>query len=86
MGAPTLRAVTYSWLGQLLDPLHFFVGDDVKEADDVGVVPLILLLDRCQHIHGVVMVVKVTTEEPAQPAGGLIGRRGTKEVRLMRLH
>lgn len=46
MGALKLLRITYSWLCQLLDPLDFFVGDDVNVADDVGAVPLILLFDR----------------------------------------
>lgn len=86
MGAPKLRRIAYSWLCQLLDPLHFLVRDDVKVADNVGAVPLILLFDRCQHVHGVVFVVEVTTEQPALPAGGLIerkGKQGTKELKLM---
>lgn len=78
--------ISYSWLCQLLDPLHFTVTDDVQVADDVGAVPLILLFDRSQHIHGVAIVVIVTAEQPALPAGGLIERKekqGTKELKLM---
>lgn len=35
----------YSWLRQFLDHLDFIVGDDVEVADNVGPIPLVLLLD-----------------------------------------
>lgn len=37
---------TYSGLRQLLNLLNFFVRDDIKIADNVGAVPLILLFER----------------------------------------
>lgn len=86
MGVLKLLKIAYSGLRQLLDLVHFFVRYDVKVADNVGAVPLILLFNRCQHIHRVVIVVIVTTEQPALPAGGLIektGKQGTKEVKPM---
>lgn len=85
MGALKLLRITHSWLCQLLDPLDFFVGDDVNVADDVGAVPLILLFDRRQYVHGVVIVVIVTTEQPALPAGGLIERKGKQGTKAMKL-
>lgn len=78
-----LLRITYSWLCQLLDPLDFFVWDYVKVADNVGRVPLILLFDRCQHIHWVAIVVIVTTEQSALPTGGLSERK--KESRKQRV-
>ncbi len=72
--------ITYSWLCKLLDPLNFLDGDDVEVADDVGAVPLILLFDGGQHILGVAIVVVVTTEQPALPAGCLIGSKGEQEA------
>lgn len=59
---------TYPWFGQLLDFIHFRLGDDVDVANDVGAVPLVLLLNRRQHKPRVVFVVVVTTEQPALSA------------------
>lgn len=64
--------VTHSGLRQLFDRFDFLVGDDVNVADDVGTVPLVLLLDGRQHVLGVAVVVVVTAEEAALPAGSLI--------------
>lgn len=75
MGALKLLWIAYSWLCQFLDHLNFLVGDDVKVADNVVAIPLILLFDGWQHILGVVIVVIVSAEQPALPAGGLIERK-----------
>lgn len=64
--------MTHPRLCQLFDYFHFLVGDDVKVAHDVGTIPLNLQLDRGQHKPGVAVVVVVSAEEPALPAGSLI--------------
>lgn len=71
--------MTHPGLCQLFHYFDFLVGDDVKVAYDVGTIPLILLLDRGQHILGVVVVVVVTAEEPALPAGSLIYTADSEE-------
>lgn len=64
--------MTHPGLCQLFDDFDFLVGDDVEVAYDIGTIPLILLLDRRQHILGVAVVVVVSAEEAALPARSLI--------------
>lgn len=78
-----LLGTTYPRFGQLLDLLNFFVGDDVDVANDVGPVPLVLLLDGPQHKLGVVFVVVVTTEQFALSAGRLEVKKTTRSHQVV---
>lgn len=62
---------TYPWLCQFLDHFDFVVRDNVEVTHDVGPVPLVLLLDRRQHVLGVAVVVVVAAEQSTGSARGL---------------
>lgn len=82
MRAQKLIRITYSWLCQLLDLLNFCVWDDVKVAHNVWAIPLILLFDRFQQKAGVMIVVIVTTEQPALPSGGLFQKKAKQQKKV----
>lgn len=69
----------YPGLGELLHGLDLFVGDDVQEANDARLVPLVLLLDRAQDVPGIPVPVVVAAEEPLLSPGSLEGRQSKRE-------
>lgn len=68
--------LTHPGFGQLFDLLHLLVRHDVQVSYDVGVVPLVFLLHRTDHIFWVAIVAEVTAEEAALPARSLTKQKG----------
>lgn len=65
--------MTYSWFGQLLNLRHFFFGNNIKVADNVRPIPLVLLFCRRKQIVGVAVAVIVAAEKSTLPSSRLIG-------------
>lgn len=63
--------MTHPGFGQLFNLLHFPVRHDVVVSDDAGVVPLVFLLHRTNHVFWMSLVVMVPAEETALPARSL---------------